>query len=362
MKGLARFLLMLAIGICAFFVYLFLVGPELIIAETSKVNVWLLLSTLPLELAFMLLFGLTWYMLLKILEKNVSLKDSISISLVSLFGNIMIPTGSVTGEAIRLVLSKRKLKIGLSVALASILVHRIVNLMALVPFLALGLTLLWSVKSSNVELLTMLALAIIAIGGGLLLLRHLSKSMRLQAYAYKASEKILKKFKRWSSETANTIEHNIAEFSLSLDKMFSKPHVLLLSFIVFLGHWAAAITIPYVVFLSLGYEVSYSLILVAYPIYSLSYMIPVGIPAMLGIVEASMTATFIALGVPPIIASSASILTRIIAVWFEVAVTGAVTALYSLDIFQELFKSSKSGSPVHSDEPETISYSHGKVS
>ncbi|MEM0233449.1 MAG: flippase-like domain-containing protein [Candidatus Nezhaarchaeales archaeon] len=340
MKGLARFTSLLAIGICAFVVYLLFVGPELIITEMSKANLWLLLFTLPLDLAFMLLFGLTWHMLLKTMERGVSMKDSILISLVSLFGNIMIPTGSVTGEVIRLVLSKRKLKIGFGNALASILVHRIVNLMAFAPFLALSLALFWTSGFSNVELLTLLVLTLIVIVGGLSFLKYLSKSRRLQDYAYKASEKILKAFKKWSSASSDIIEHDISEFSLSLSKMFSKPCVVMLSFVIFLGHWAAAITIPYVVFLSLGYEVSYLLILAAYPIYSLTYMVPVGIPAMLGVVEASMTATFIALGIPPVTASSASILTRIVAVWFEVVVTGAATALYSIDIFRELVKRS----------------------
>lgn len=347
MRSLARFLLLLTIGVCVFIVYLLFVGPELVIDEVLRANVWLLLLTIPLELAFMLLFGLAWHMLLKPVEKRISLKDTISISLVSLFGNIMIPTGSVTGEVIRLVLSKKKLKMELSKALASILVHRIVNLMALVPFLVLGLSLFWTSGFSSIELLVMLVLASMGVGGGLLSLRYLSKSKKLQAYTYKVSEKIMKTFKRWSSESSSVIEHNITEFSLALDKIFSKPHVILLSFIVFLGHWASAITIPYVVFLSLEYEVAYPLILVAYPIYSLSYMMPVGIPAMLGIVEASMTATFIALGIPPAIASSASILTRIVAVWFEVAVTGAVTALYSMDIFQELFRRRELGGPMH---------------
>lgn len=362
MKGLVRFALLLATGMGVFAAYLFFVGPELVIAEMLRVDPWFLLLTFPLELAFMLLFGLTWYMLLRIVEKGVSLKDSISISLVSLFGNIMIPTGSVTGEIIRLALSKKKLKMGFSKALASVLVHRIVNLMAFVPFLALSLALFWASGSSNIEVLTVMVLALAVIGGGLFPLRYFSKSRMLQVYAYRASEKILKTFKRWNSESSSIIEYNVGEFSRSLDKIFSKPHVVMLSFVVFLGHWASAITIPYIVFLSLGYEVPYSLILAAYPIYSLSYMIPVGIPAMLGVVEASMTATFVALGISPAIASSASILTRIIAVWFEVAVTGAVTALYSMDIFHELFKGSELRGSVHSNESETISCSHSKVS
>lgn len=70
MRSLARFLLLLAIGVCVFIVYLLFIGPELIIAELLRVNVWLLLLTIPLELAFMLLFGLAWYTLLKTVRKK----------------------------------------------------------------------------------------------------------------------------------------------------------------------------------------------------------------------------------------------------------------------------------------------------
>ncbi|MHC1601301.1 MAG: lysylphosphatidylglycerol synthase transmembrane domain-containing protein, partial [Candidatus Nezhaarchaeales archaeon] len=290
-----------------------------------------------------------------------SLKDCVSISLVSLFGDVMIPTGTVTGEAIRLLLAKRKLKIGINKALASILVHRIVNLMAFILYFIIGLISFWSVEASNVGLMVILILALIAAGGGLYCIRSFSKSKRFQGFIARASEKMLKTFKRWSDEADNMIEYSINEFSSAIDSMFSKPHIIALSFMIFVCQWAAAITVPYIVFLSLGYEVPYSLVAAAYPIYSLSLMIPVGIPAMLGIVEASMTATFIALGVPATMASSASILTRIIVVWFEVAVTGSVTALYSMNIFSEIFKRDRLRSPMHGKEPKAVPSPQGQI-
>lgn len=355
MRGSARFLLLLVTGACILIVYLSIVNPEAVLAEILKANAWLLLLALPLEMAFILLFGLAWFALLRSVEERVSLKECLSISLVSLFGDLMIPTASVTGEMIRLTLAKKKMGIELNKTLASVLVHRIMNLMALIPFLLLGLMSFRSSRSNDVGPLILLILALMAVGIGLPLLRYLGKSRMFQEYMYRTSQKFLKAFKKWSDKTSAVVEHNINEFCQALDKMFSKPQILVLSFVMFLGQWGAAMTIPYVVFLSLNYEVPYSLILIAYPVYSLSYMAPVGIPAMLGIVESAMTATFVALGIAPSIASSASILTRAIAVWFEVAVTGSVTALYSADIFRELFKRGESRGSVHGDEPKVVS-------
>ncbi|MHC1636676.1 MAG: lysylphosphatidylglycerol synthase transmembrane domain-containing protein [Candidatus Nezhaarchaeales archaeon] len=361
MRSLAKFIVLLAVGIGIFAIYLYAVDPSTVISEIAKANIWLLLLAFPLDAAFMILFGVGWYVLVKTIEKRTSLKDCVSISLVSLFGDVMIPTGTVTGEAIRLLLAKRKLKIGINKALASILVHRIVNLMAFILYFIIGLISFWSVEASNVGLMVILILALIAAGGGLYCIRSFSKSKRFQGFIARASEKMLKTFKRWSDEADNMIEYSINEFSSAIDSMFSKPHIIALSFMIFVCQWAAAITVPYIVFLSLGYEVPYSLVAAAYPIYSLSLMIPVGIPAMLGIVEASMTATFIALGVPATMASSASILTRIIVVWFEVAVTGSVTALYSMNIFSEIFKRDRLRSPMHGKEPKAVPSPQGQI-
>jgi uncharacterized protein (TIRG00374 family) len=345
-----------------FAVYLLLINPEAVIAQILKANVLLLLLTLPLEAAFMLLFGLAWFVLLKSMENRASLKDCLSISLVGLFGDIMIPTASVTGEAIRLALTKKKIGIGLNKALASILVHRTLNFVALTPFLLIGLISSRLDKSNGVGPLILLVLALMAVGIGLPLLRHLSKSKTFQGYMFRASQKLLTTFRKWNDERGAIVEHNINEFCQALDRMFSRPQTLALSFIMSLGQWGAAMTIPYVTFLALSYEVPYSLILVAYPVYSLSYMIPVGIPAMLGVVESAMTATFAALGVAPAMASSASVLIRVVTVWFEVAVTGSVAAFYSADIFRGLFGFSRvSRSPMHGYEPEVVSRPYSEV-
>jgi uncharacterized protein (TIRG00374 family) len=355
LRGSARLFLLLA-GTCIFAVYFLLVNPRAVVVEILKANVWLLLLTLPLEVAFMLSFGFAWFALLRSVEKGTSLKDCIAISLVSLFGDIMIPTASVTGEVIRLTLAKNKMGIGLNKTLASVLVHRTLNLMALIPFLLLGLISSRLDKFNGVELSILLILALMAVGVGLPLLRHLSRSKAFQEYMYRASQRFLTAFRRWDDRTSVVVEHNINEFCQALDIMFSRPQALALSFTILLGQWGAAMTIPYVVFLALNYEIPYFLVLVAYPVYSLSYMIPVGIPAMLGVVESAMTATFVALGVAPAIASSASILTRVVAVWFEVVVTGSVTFLYSADILRGLFGLGRmSRSPVHGNEPEVVS-------
>ncbi|RLF23235.1 MAG: hypothetical protein DRJ68_00230 [Thermoprotei archaeon] len=361
LKGVARFALLLGVGICIFLVYLYFVNPEEVFREIARADVVLLTMAFPLDAAFMVLFGVGWYVLIRSVCRGASLKDCVSISLVSLFGDVMIPTGTVTGEAIRLLLAKRKLKLGVNSALATILVHRIVNLMAFILYFMVGLALFWSNMSNSVGMIILLVLALVAAGGGLYAIRSFGRSKRLQGFIAKASEKLLKTFRRWSEESGDVIEYSISEFSDAVNSMFSRPWIIALSFVIFVAQWAAAITVPYVVFASLGHPVPYSLVAAAYPIYSLSLMIPIGIPAMLGVVEASMTATFIALGVSASIASSASILTRLIVVWFEVAVTGAVTAMYSLNVFSDIFRRGKLRSPVHGEEPKAITSPQGKV-
>jgi len=56
-------------------------------------------------------------------------------------------------------------------------------------------------------------------------------------------------------------------------------------------------TMPYAVFSALNCEVLYPLMLVAHPVYSLSYVVLARISTTSSVVEGSMTATFVALGV-----------------------------------------------------------------
>jgi uncharacterized protein (TIRG00374 family) len=82
-------------------------------------------------------------------------------------------------------------------------------------------------------------------------------------------------------------------------------------------HWFSNLAIPYLVFLSLGYPVSWAVIFVIFSIVVVVQSIPIG---MIGAPEITMMTMFYAMDVPDGISATAIILTRLITLWLRVGV------------------------------------------
>jgi uncharacterized membrane protein YbhN (UPF0104 family) len=69
--------------------------------------------------------------------------------------------------------------------------------------------------------------------------------------------------------------------------------------------------------MSLGHPVSWSIIIVTSAIFLAVKAIPIGIPFEVGLPEAVMTTLYISMGIYGPLAATATILTRIITLWFR---------------------------------------------
>jgi uncharacterized protein (TIRG00374 family) len=81
--------------------------------------------------------------------------------------------------------------------------------------------------------------------------------------------------------------------------------------------WFFSLSVPYLVFVSLGHPVSLSIIIVTSAIFLAVKAIPIGIPFEVGLPEAVMTTLYISMGIYGPLAATATILTRIITLWFR---------------------------------------------
>jgi len=95
--------------------------------------------------------------------------------------------------------------------------------------------------------------------------------------------------------------------------------------------WFLLALIPYVVFISMDYHISYWIILTVSSLMSMIQIIPIGIPGMIGIMEVSITVLFIEFGIPLGIAGSVAILMRIVTFWFELILGFITTSIYGVN-------------------------------
>jgi hypothetical protein len=79
---------------------------------------------------------------------------------------------------------------------------------------------------------------------------------------------------------------------------------------------------------TVDYWTNFWLVAVAFPIFGIVNIMPIGIPGMLGILDTAMAGTFIVLGFAPELALLTTLLTRGVILVFELILTGSV-AIFS---------------------------------
>jgi uncharacterized protein (TIRG00374 family) len=118
------------------------------------------------------------------------------------------------------------------------------------------------------------------------------------------------KFRSESAQIADHFHDGMTEYQHS-------PKPLAKSLLYMAVTWFFSLSVPYLVFQSLGHPVPWSIILITSAIVLAVKSIPIGIPFEVGLPEATMTTLYYSMGVTAQLAATATILTRLITLWFR---------------------------------------------
>ncbi len=106
-------------------------------------------------------------------------------------------------------------------------------------------------------------------------------------------------------------------FHSGMREFKQSPKTLGISLFFLMMNWLFSMSVTYLVFLSLRFPVSWSVILITGAIVVAVKSIPVGIPFEVGLPEITMTTLYVGLGVPAAISATATILSRLITLWLR---------------------------------------------
>ncbi|MCC6013310.1 MAG: flippase-like domain-containing protein [Candidatus Verstraetearchaeota archaeon] len=312
--------LMLIIGIIIFIIYLQFIGLKTLVNEIIIADKTTLFLLLLIDIICIGLFTLSWYLFLG--NPSIKFRDCFEIVLISIFCDLMIPTASISGEVVRINLTARKANIGLGKATTSVILHRIMLTLTFgVIIILCGLKL---INYNLLLALFLITISIIIISSLILALYAIKKYKKLIERIIDVFEKIIKKIR---PNFNIKVEEDISK----LEKDLENIRVLILSFIFLIVRWLLLALIPYLAFISMNYYVSYWIVLTVSSLMSMIQIIPIGIPGMIGIMEISITVLFMEFGIPLEIASSVTILMRIITFWFELFLGFVITSIYGLN-------------------------------
>ncbi|MCW4030962.1 MAG: flippase-like domain-containing protein, partial [Candidatus Bathyarchaeota archaeon] len=207
-------------------------------------------------------------------------------------------------------------------AVASLVTHRLLGMGMNVAVLVVGVVLLFSETRITPLIFNLIVFLAVGINTTLLLIIFFAfkEKWNLKAidFIVKLGEWItrgkwgtrLNKIREDAYKTAISFHDSMKQFKNNPKALFSSLFYLTVT-------WVFSLSVSYLVFISLGFPVSWSIILITSAIVLAVKSIPMGIPFEVGLPEITMTSLYIGLGVPGDVSATATILSRIITLWFR---------------------------------------------
>jgi uncharacterized protein (TIRG00374 family) len=321
-------MLMPLIGIAAFviYIYIFQVDMLAILATLQTVNLFFYGLAVLVSLVEIFFFSLSWRTLVNFLNIRLSIIKSNLLVWSGIFVDILVPAESVSGEALRVYLiAKEQGNDTCGRVVASLVTHRILGMTMNIIVLIIGMSLLFAEGQIDPLVLNLVLFLTIAISTGSILMILLSFkekwSLKVINWLLKIARAITPS--RWKGRISHLGEEAIrmaGSFHDSMIEFTKNPKALIIAFVHLIITWIFAISIPYFVFISLSptrEPVSWSILFVTSAIVVAVKSIPVGIPFEVGLPEITMTALFTSFGINPALSATATILTRVITLWFR---------------------------------------------
>lgn len=311
------------VGIATFLIYLYLFQVDLleIIVTIQSANIPIYFLAALLILVDTFIYAMAWRVLLNFLHVKISVWKAYLYVWYGTFMDIIIPAESVSGEVSRAYLIVREQGNSLSgQVLASLVAHRLISMGVGVATILIGVGMLLTERLLdplifNLSLL-LIALTVFFLALVILLCVKEKWTVKIIDWVIKIVERL--SMGRWKPVKLREEVVKIAGmFHGSMNQFGRAPKIVTASMFLSSLSWLSHLILSYLVFLALGFPVSWSIILVTQSIVSSVKSIPLGVPFEVGLPEITMTTLYNVLGVPFEISATATILTRILTVWLR---------------------------------------------
>jgi uncharacterized protein (TIRG00374 family) len=310
------------LGLVGFFLYIYLFNVDIlgILATAATANPYVYSVAIVFGLLEVLFFTISWRELTNFLAIKIGLIRAYLYVWYGLYVDTLVPAQSIGGEVTRTYLVTRDKAGSFGKTVASLYMHRILGMVMNVVALIVGIVFLYfgtQVSPLVFNLIIVVAVAITAIVAFMFVLSFKQQwTMKVIDWTIKFARTIT--FGRWKLDKLKGEAIEItAHFHDAMKEFRNNPKPVAASLFYLTITWAFSLSIPYLVFVSLGHPVPWSLILITYSIVLAVKAIPIGIPFEVGLPEAVMTTLYYAMGVEAALSATATILIRIITLWMR---------------------------------------------
>jgi uncharacterized protein (TIRG00374 family) len=310
------------LGLFGFFVYIYFFHVDIIgILSTAKsADPTIYIIAIVFGMLDILFFTFSWRVLTNHLSIKIPIFRAYLYVWYGIYVDTIVPAQSISGEVTRTYLCTRDKCGPFGKVVASLYTHRILGMALNVVALVAGIILLTfggNVNPLVFNAIIVVAVAIIAIMS-LMIILGFKQEWTLKVINLVANLVRKITFGKYKTEKLKEEAVEISEhFHEAMKEFRHSPTAIGGSIFYLVISWFFSLSVPYLVFVSLGHPVSLSIIIVTSAIFLAVKAIPIGIPFEVGLPEAVMTTLYISMGIYGPLAATATILTRIITLWFR---------------------------------------------
>jgi len=322
---LTKTLPLLLLGVVILLLYLyFFVGIPDIVKTVQRSNLYVYSFGIFLSFLDMVLYSLTWHHFLRAISIKVDFKKTFSFSWIGFFVDFIIPSESVSGDLTKIYLMSNELEGESGKVAASVMTQRIVfTVINLGSFVAGSVACLLLHYQMPQQAFNLMLFMISVTSVSLLLLVFLYVRRRwmerlldwgLRVSGFLSGGRI--KREKWKPKATSFIE----AFYGATTSFGKHPRKLVLPILFAVSAWIVSLLMCFTSFLSLGYYVPLTVIIIVYSIGIAVQYVPLGVPGEIGLTEIVMTCVFSLFGIPPEMSAAGTILSRFLTTWLKVIV------------------------------------------
>jgi glycosyltransferase 2 family protein len=335
--------LLLGILVLLFFIdYMGANGLLLILSRISPIAIVLLVFV---ELVGFLMYGTTWYVLIRSSGHRIKFSMCQEITFASVFISFLTSSGFIL-ESMRVVLGSKEAEMHTGESASTVILHRVAYIITVLVSTVTAMLALsakgWLPHAEAVQLELASGILIIIILVGVFLSLSPRFIQPLRSVTVRIIRPITVHLQRLQEHDPSwTVERFLTDYENTFRKLLSNRRDMLLTFLSSSGDWSCSIILLWGILGALGHVASVWIVVIAMAVGEMVEIIPIPIPGMLGIYETSITATLLTFNVPGPISASAVILLRLVTSVFDIPATGYAAYRYGYGVLMNKL----SGSP-----------------
>jgi uncharacterized protein (TIRG00374 family) len=341
-----KIILFVVIGLATLLLYLFYFVGTANVADTLKqTNVFWYTSAFVAFLTSVLFYSIAWQSLLHNLNIKTKTREVLLFQWAGMFFDSVVPDPGWSGDLSKAYMLSKASGQEPGRIVASVVSQKIIVTAITVVSLILGLALLTLnyTPSGNAIIFVaiVLILTVFALGAILFLSVNDKATRRILGWLIRVAGYLRRG--RWNAEDFRLKAQGLLNrFHEGIQTLSANPRALVRPISFSLLAWGFDISISFLTFASLGYPVSADKVLIVYALTGSLQSFGV---SFLGFTEIIVSGSYAILGLPAAISVSATLLTRVVTLWFKLVVSYFVFQYAGIGLLLGKNREAKTASP-----------------